>query len=239
MKVIYQPKGRAFEYGELALNIYLNCPHNCVYCSNPLTLHKNREEFHKFENCKPRENIVELVKKDLSEIQGQGKHIFLSFIGDPFPMGIDHEPTRQIIKAIHDSGNFAQILTKGELTQEDFDCLTEDDIYGCTISCGDELAKKIEPNAERPTIRLLQLHDVKFGIGCKTFVSCEPVFETEIIYSLIRGAGLFIDEYKIGKLNYAKSDIDWKAFGIESEKLCKLHNRKYYIKESLRAEMNK
>ncbi|MDQ1279366.1 MAG: hypothetical protein QG670_628, partial [Thermoproteota archaeon] len=32
MKYIYEPKGRAREYGALALNVYSNCDFGCLYC---------------------------------------------------------------------------------------------------------------------------------------------------------------------------------------------------------------
>jgi hypothetical protein len=51
----------------------------------------------------------------------------------------------------------------------------------------------------------------------------------------------FVDEWKVGKLNYYPSEIHWKEFGIKVEKLLKnkaLHTGcEYYIKESLRKEM--
>ena len=49
-------------------------------------------------------------------------------------------------------------------------------------------------------------------MGIKTWVSCEPVLNPESIYMLIRFAN-YIDKFKIGKLNYFPSDIDWKEFG--------------------------
>lgn len=237
ISTIYKPSGKALEYGELALNIYNGCVHSCIYCFAPLVLKKDRQQFHA--SCTPRANIVEETKKYLAkhtEIKGQ--YIFICFTTDPFPMGIDHEPTRQIIKAIHDSGNFVQVLTKGILCDDDIRQLNENDILGITISCDKEMAKIIEPNTIAPLDRLGQLGFIKSVIDCKVFVSCEPVYEPQAIYDLITDYD-FIDEYKIGKLNYAKSDIDWKAFGIECERLCKLHGRKYYIKESLRKEMEK
>ena len=41
MKPIYEPKGKAKEYGDLAINIYTGCPHNCFYCFAPNVLHKD------------------------------------------------------------------------------------------------------------------------------------------------------------------------------------------------------
>ena len=46
-----------------------------------------------------------------------------------------------------------------------------------------------------------------------------------------------IDKVKIGKLNYHKSNIDWKQFGQDVEQLCQRLGLDYYIKDSLRKEM--
>lgn len=64
----------------------------------------------------------------------------------------------------------------------------------------------------------------------------EPVYEPQYIYDLIKYAD-YIDEFRIGKLNYFPSDISWKEFGMKCEKLCKEYGRNYMIKEGLRAEM--
>ena len=45
---------------------------------------------------------------------------------------------------------------------------------------------------------------------------------------------LSVDLFKIDRLNYGKSDIDWAEFGRECERLCIEHGRNYYIKEDLR-----
>ena len=45
MKPIYEPKGAAKEYGDLALNIYTGCPHRCYYCYCPQVLRRGREDF--------------------------------------------------------------------------------------------------------------------------------------------------------------------------------------------------
>ena len=46
-----------------------------------------------------------------------------------------------------------------------------------------------------------------------------------------------IDKVKIGKLNYHPIDIDWKQFGQDVEQLCQRLGLDYYIKDSLRKEM--
>ena len=57
VQTIYEPKGKAKEYADLALNIYEGCSHGCKYCSVPLILKKNRVDFHAC--VKPRANILE------------------------------------------------------------------------------------------------------------------------------------------------------------------------------------
>ena len=49
----------------------------------------------------------------------------------------------------------------------------------------------------------------------------------------------FIDKVKIGKLNYHPSAIDWAQFGRDAEAACREMGLDYYIKDSLRAEMDK
>jgi DNA repair photolyase len=244
MSTIYKPTGKALEYGEYALNIFDGCPHRCVYCYARMIARKSADDF---AECKPRKNIVEETRKWFARRpEIKGKHIHLCFTCDSFPAGRPDfaEVTMNIIYLIHESGNYVQILTKGNIPDEAIRMLKPEDIVGVTMSSGNELARKVEPNAICPSDRLLQLECIKKRVGCRTFVSCEPVFDANAIYRLIVDCD-FIDEFKIGKLNYMAKDnpfypsIDWKIFGNNCERLCIANDRKYYIKESLREEMEK
>jgi len=75
--------------------------------------------------------------------------------------------------------------------------------------------------------------------GIKTWVSFEPVLNAENVLGMIKDVAPYVDKVKIGKLNYHLSDIDWARFGREAEALCKSLGLDYYIKDSLRAEMEK
>jgi DNA repair photolyase len=148
MQTIYSPKGKAAEYGKLALNIYSGCTHGCTYCYAPSVLHRDRNDFHT--NVVPRPRIVEAVKARLAKGDIVGKEIFLCFTCDPFPSGIDHTPTFEIIKAIKESGNHVAILTKGNPDNKLFSLLDSNDRFGVTISCSREQSFKIEPEAASP-----------------------------------------------------------------------------------------
>ena len=162
-------------------------------------------------------------------------------------------PTREIIKAIKDSGNHVQILTKGGYRAErDFDLLDSNDWFGVTYTgAGNNRfledfnrTCEIEPYGalvEERNVSLLKAHKS----GVKTWMSCEPVIKPMEIYRAIKTRD-FIDIFRIGKLNYAGIDprlkkihdsIDWYSFGHECERLCREYGRNYYIKESLRKIM--
>lgn len=245
MKPIYEPKGKAKEYGDYAINIYTGCPHECFYCFAPSVLRKVKDDFHKC--IELRKNIVEEVKKQIEREKITGKLIHLCFTCDPYPRGYDSTPTREVIKILKDSGNHVQILTKnGEDAMRDFDLLDENDWFGVTYA-GYELGylDKIpptEPNSGTPLERLSALH-IAFKKGINTWISAEPVLNAEDVITLIDLAD-YINLWKVGKLNYHPSNINWADFGRRAERALKVKQRwrsdfDYYIKESLREEMQK
>ena len=226
MKPIYVPKGKAKEYGDYAINIYTGCPHRCYYCFAPSVLRKDRERFHT--DIMPREGIIEAVKKQVERENITGKLIHLCFTCDPYPTGYDTTPTREIIKVLKGSGNNVQILTKGDGSR-DFDLLDENDWYGITLDGAD--------NGEcSEGIRLASIckaHDR----GIRTWVSFEPVVSEAEVLAYIEDCHEVFDKVKIGKLNYYPSSINWTEFGRKVETLCTALGIDYYIKDSLRAEM--
>jgi DNA repair photolyase len=241
MKPIYEPKGAAKEYGDYAINIYTGCPHSCFYCFAPSVLRKDRETFH---GCiEPRKDIVSEVAKQIEHEGIVNKTIHLCFTCDPYPKGYDSMPTRKIIEIIKNSGNHVQILTKNGMdAMHDFDLLDSNDRFGITYagyfghSFEESYIPKEEPCSGSPYGRLLSINEAhKRGIF--TWVSCEPVLNSEDVLDFIQFAD-YVDLWKIGKLNYYPSNIDWKEFGKRAEMICKSNNRKYHIKDGLRKIMD-
>lgn len=238
MKPIYIPSGAAKEYGDYAINIYTGCPHRCYYCFAPSVLRRDRETFHSY--VEPRKDIVAEVARQLERENITGKLIHLCFTCDPYPTGYDTTPTREIIKLLKKSGNHVQILTKAGLEpMRDFDLLDANDRFGITYA-GYSLAACFGSPLEEPCSgnvhdRLYTLKQAK-NAGISVWVSCEPVLNAVDVLTFIQCAD-YVDLWKIGKLNYHPSDIDWKAFGERVESLCRAERRNYYIKDSLRREM--
>lgn len=227
MKPIYEPHGKAKEYGDYAMNIYTGCPHRCYYCFAPNVLRRDREEFHS--HVEPRPGIVEETRKQLEREKITGKLIHLCFTCDPYPTGYDTSATREIIQLLKEHGNHVQILTKGDGSQ-DLDLLDENDWYGVTID------GKYNPDMYFGKFATLLKAKNK---GIKTWVSFEPVLDAWNVLECIEFFHRDFDKAKIGKLNYYPSDIDWKIFGKRAEELCEKLGVDYYIKDSLRKEMEK
>lgn len=232
MKPIYKPKGAAGEYADLAINIYTGCTHGCIYCYAPACLRKDRDDF---ADARPRKGVVAATQRQLSSGDFAGKTIHLCFTCDPYPSGVNHSVTRGVIEAIKEAGAHVQILTKNPVDAAlDFDLLDSDDMFGITLTGA---IPEVEPGACREITRIEMLEKAhELGIG--TWVSFEPVWDQVAVLGYIMELD-FVDLIKIGKLNHMRSDIDWKAFGHEAERLCQELGRNYIIKKDLRAEMER
>lgn len=225
---IYEPTGKAKEYGDLALNIYTGCPHRCYYCFAPNVLHKAKEQFHS--HVEPRPGIVDEVRKQLMRENITDKLIHLCFTCDPYPTGYDSTATREVIRLLKEHGNHVQILTKGDGSR-DFDLLDENDWYGVTY----------DGLETYPLNGMREIYLAKER-GIKTWISFEPVVNDKTVLAMLKCVGMatgLIDKVKIGKLNYYPSNINWAEFGREAADLCNLLGLDYYIKDSLRMEMEK
>lgn len=226
---IYKPSGAAAEYGEWALNIYNGCPHACSYCYVPQVLHCDRAAFHA--HCEPRPGIEEETRKQLRKTGMTGQTIFLCFTCDPYPTGYNTSVTREIIKSLKESGNHVKVLTKGDGSR-DFDLLDGNDWYGVTVDGSSQGYSNNLRVADLAEAKQLRIH---------TWVSCEPVLYPDAVLRFLEESHSVIDHVKIGKLNYKKPPVpvDWAAFGDETERLCQNLGLDYYIKSSLRKEMER
>jgi len=234
MSVIYEPRGKAKEYCELAVNLYHGCDHGCLYCYAPNATYKSREEFSK---PKIRKGIIEAIKKEAPAYRG--REVLLCFTCDPYSrFARETDITRRAIMALHDGGVNINILSKGGLRcVRDFDILKSGDKFGQTLTFMDEAdSSEWEPGAATPAARILCLEEAHER-GIFTWASLEPVIKPETTLHIIEQTHEFVDMFKVGKWNHDKraNEIDWRDFGTKAVTLLKKLNKKYMIKKDLAA----
>lgn len=233
--VIYEPKGKAREYSDLALNLYTGCSHGCKYCYAPRALFMDAKTF--FESPQPKKDILERLEKDAAKLANDKRHVLLCFTCDPYqPLERDLQLTRQAIKILRENNIRFKVLTKSELATRDFDLYTKYDWFGVTLTCLSHLAsEEWEPKVDNPSNRIRALKIASMQ-RIKTWVSLEPVIYPEQTLELIRRTHEFVDHYKVGKLNYKKppEKVDWKKFTHDVVNLFEKLGCDYYIKEDLR-----
>ncbi len=237
--IIYEPRGRAKEYSELAANLYRGCGHCCSYCYAPAALRMDKQSF-----CEPsvRPNVLNRLEKDAKYLEQNNdkRTILLSFTTDPYqPLDVTEQLTRNAIKILHEHNLKISILTKGgQRSERDFDLLEakpELSEYGASLIFADEnLRREIEPYAASTVERidaLKKAHDR----GIFTYVSLEPVWSPEETLNLIDQVYEFVDFFKVGKLNHhpQAQNVQWKEFREAVEIKLKNYKRDYYIKKDL------
>lgn len=236
-KIIYEPSGRAKEYGDLALNIYTGCSFGCTYCFAPLVLKKDREDYHKI--IKSRDNLLEKVEKDCQTNLFEDRRVLLCFTCDPYQdIDLELQTTREVLKLFDKYNINFQILTKGGMrASRDFDLYKDGDSFGTTLTVykkdHHEEWERQAPDYYSRTEAIIRAYKA----GIKTWVSLEPVIYPEESLEIIKDTASYVDLYKIGTINYCsrKKEIDWKDFGEKAIALLASYGKEYYIKDDLKA----
>ena len=234
--IIYAPAGQAGEYSPLACNPYHGCGHKCAYCYVPAVLKITREEFDAGAN--PRADFLDRLTKEARKYQALGsrEQVMLSFTTDPYHPG-DNALTRDVLRIIQAHGMGICTLTKGGARAlRDFDLFRPDrDAFASTLtSLDDAFSMKWERGATLPGERmdtLRRFHEV----GIFTWVSLEPVLDTEATKEIIRQTHSFVDLYKVGRVNYIglTKTTDWERFTGEVLEVLAQTNARHYIKRDL------
>lgn len=236
-KIVYEPKGRAKEYADLALNIYDGCNFGCTYCYAPLVLKKDRDTFHAI--VKAKDNILEKVKKDCELGLIEDRKVLLCFTCDPYQdIDNDLQLTREVLQIFKQHNVSFIVLTKSGLRAiRDFDLYKPSDSFGSTLTFQDkDLSRLYEPNASNPECRFDALR-YAHEAGIKTWVSLEPVIDPVQTLEIIKFTHAYVDLYKVGTLNYSnkKNIINWYDFGKKAIELLECYGKEYYIKDDLKA----
>jgi DNA repair photolyase len=239
---IYETKGRAREYSELAMNLYDSCSFSCAYCYVPMVLHRKEQDFHK--TAKPRITAGDIeisVGRWLKTHPDEKRSALLSFTSDPYqPIEMDTKLTRQTIEILHAAGLNVTILTKGgNRALRDFDLLRPGDAFAVTLTCLDETETEYWEPGAAPTRERLHTLSVAHNMGIETWVSFEPVLYPEETMALIKATKDYVDHIKVGTLNYHEhaDTIDWRSFGWSVKAMMDGLEISYYLKADLRYAM--
>ncbi len=251
-QAIYETKGRAKEYNELAINLFTGCGHQCAYCYGADVLQKDRQVFYKEPAI--RKDILDKVAKDCKKLMamGEDRPILLCFVTDPYQeLEADTRITRAVIQVLQAHGLKVIILTKGgRRAMRDFDILRPGlDQFATTLTFYKmEDSLEWEPGAASPTERLeslMKAHD----LGIRTWVSLEPVVYPGQTLELIKLTHAFVDHYKVGIMNYKEklpanlraevNGTNWAKFGIEAVTLLRLLGKSFYVKNDLKQYLAK
>ena len=235
MPVIYQPRGKAREYSELACNLFTGCTHACKYCYCPSIMRKSLEEWSG--NPHPRSRIIQQLENEAKKMTGCEKELLFSFMSDPYQNEESAYITRCALE-IMQNYNFKKVnvLTKaGFRALKDFDLLKKNGWkFGSTIIFRNEsLRAEWEPGAPSIQSRYEAIKEAS-AQGIYTWVSVEPVVNTDEALKVMADLKQYVDFWKIGKLNHHKeieSKINWGRFLSDTKK--ELMGMEYYIKKDL------
>lgn len=231
MSVIYEPKGRAREYSELACNLYQGCTYGCSYCYVPAVLHTTKDQFHF--DAEPLTDILERLEKDCKKLEGDPRTVLLCFTCDPYP-AVGHELTRAALHILERYRMRVRVLTKGgRLAIRDFDILARNGwTFGQTVTVStDSSRRRIEPYSSTIQERLFVQGEAKRE-GIKTWLSVEPVTDPPEALQAIKMFLDCTDFFAIGKINYQSAlekSINWKLFVAEAAVL--LSGKEYLFKK--------
>jgi len=239
---IYAPRGQAGEYSMLATNPYRGCGHACAYCYVPDVLRMKRSEFDAGAVNRP--DFLKNLEKDAKKYQALGidKQVMLSFTTDPFQQ-FNQSLTRPTIEILKRYGLAFCTLTKGGSRALPYmDLFRPDrDAFASTLtSLDDKFSKLWERAAQLPGDRMSTLR--KFHeAGIFTWVSLEPVLDTEATLQILRETHEYVDFFKIGRVNHIglTKEINWEDFTHRVLDLVSGLNIKHYIKKDLQPYLPK
>lgn len=234
-KLIYQPKGKAYEYCHWACNLYNGCSNLCTYCYNRKGLAHNRlgkdyptlKECVKSEDETKKEDVAfELFKKELTKykerILADGGELFFNFVSDPaLPETI--KLNFRCMLFTMSQGVTCRVLTKRveivqvieyyikgwseEYLHEDTPRLRDIPNFFSLLKVGFTLTgcDELEPGASPNVSRIYAMRKLR-SLHIHTWASIEPIINIDKSKNMI-GHALWAGchEFKIGLLSGKKT----------------------------------
>ena len=161
---------------EYALNPYVGCGHDCIYCYAPFLMNKPRERWRAPVGA--RTSLPRLLDAELRKASGT---IGVGTVTDPYqPVEATLKLTRRCLEVVGRRGGRISIHTKSDLVLRDLDILglLSDPEVGITLTTIDAgLAKTFEPFAPAPSARLNAIRGL-VEAGIRTYVLIGPIIPT-------------------------------------------------------------
>ena len=158
---------------DYALNPYIGCEHNCIYCFAPDMLHRDASKWGK--EVGVRSNLPTLLAREIKNKRGV---IGIGTVTDPYqPLEKSCLVTRKCLMEIVRHDNPISVLTKSDLVVRDIELLTatKRPEVGITItSVDDQICSAFEPGAPLPSKRLEALRLLS-DAGLNTYAMVGPI----------------------------------------------------------------
>ena len=235
MPIIYEPRGKAQEYSDLAVNLYTGCSHACRYCYCPAILRKTVDAW--AFDPQPRKDILRELERDAKKLRGDPREILLSFMSDPYHSDDAARLTREALQragTIRPSRPSAHQRRPEEhpgfrhSRSQSLEIRRDDHLPRANRSASS--GSPVPPPIAERIEAIRQAH----AMGIFTWVSVEPVVDPAEAIKVVETLRGEVDFWKIGKLNHDRereASIDWHRFLMDVE--AALEGQHYLIKKDL------
>ena len=204
-------KSQVFDY---ALNPYVGCQHNCVYCyarfMRRFTGHK--EPWGEFVDVKI--NAPALLKSEIDK-RPPGR-VWASGVCDPYqPLESKHQLTRKCLETLVEYGWPITVQTKSPLVLRDIDLLRRSDEIevGLSVTTADDAIRMLfEPGAPSIKERIGALEEIHTA-NIRTFAMIAPLLpRAEKLADQLSGK---VDYVLIDRMNYHYGDWVYRKYHLE------------------------
>jgi DNA repair photolyase len=203
-------KSQVYDY---ALNPYVGCQHNCVYCYAKFMKRftNHQEKWGEFVDVKI--NAPELLAHEVKK-KKIGR-VWISGVCDPYqPLEKKYLLTKRCLDILVESGWPFTVQTKSPLVLRDIEILKRANALevGFTITTADERIRRIfEPGAP-PSNKRIEALEVLHSEGIRTFVMVAPILPgAEGLVGALNGK---VDHVLLDRLNYHYADWAYKRYGL-------------------------
>ena len=168
---------------QASLNPYRGCEHGCIYCyARPTHEYLGFSAGLDFESkIMVKEDVPQLLRKELSSPKWQPQVIFLSGVTDCYqPVERKLKLTRRCLEVLAEFRNPVFIVTKNQLVTRDIDLLSElaqhhaTTVWLSITTLDSNLRNIMEPRTSPPTARLAAIRDLKQA-GIPVGVNVAPI----------------------------------------------------------------